>query len=182
MVTEQHRSKPTYAIDQYSLSLMIYELLCGTCPFAGTYWELMHQHMDILPQALRQHRPELPPAIEQVVLKALAKDPQDRFATVLEFAQALKSASLNVSPPWDDDEFDWKKNSTVPMPAVSQAQINPPSPRQAIGQSHTARSTTQSAASRISAPAAPSVSPSPTAVYLSASLADSPIVTRLQAD
>jgi Serine/threonine protein kinase len=178
MAPEQLRGKPTYASDQYSLAVMVYEWLCGSCPFAGNYWELMHQHMDISPQSLRQRRPELSEPIEQAVLKALAKDPVDRFATVLEFTQALKSACQSSSVHWVEDATDWKKNSTVPMPAVSQSQVAPPATVRGDIQS----AVPQNTASRIYTPTAPPAVSSPPTIYLSASLADAPLVRRLQTD
>ena len=51
------------------------------------------QHLYALPPSLRQRIPTLPPAVEQVILKALAKKPQQRFATITEFAEALEEAS-----------------------------------------------------------------------------------------
>ncbi len=59
----------------------------------GTSIELYSQHLFAPPPSLREQVPTIPPAVEQVVLKALAKDPQERFASMLAFATALEEGS-----------------------------------------------------------------------------------------
>jgi serine/threonine protein kinase len=73
---------------------MVYEWLCGEPPFCGSEVAVCVQHVSIAPLRLREHVPSISPAVERVVLKALEKDPRQRFAHVLEFASALKHASL----------------------------------------------------------------------------------------
>jgi serine/threonine protein kinase/DNA polymerase III delta prime subunit len=90
---EQLRGKPCFASDQYALAVMIYEWLCGDPPFRGTVWEISHQHLSSDPPSLCAIRPELPPVLEKVILRALAKKPEERFGSILEFAQALAQAS-----------------------------------------------------------------------------------------
>lgn len=53
---------------------------------------MIDQHLYDFPPLLREHIPGIPAAVEEVVLKALAKNPRDRFGSVLEFAAALKAA------------------------------------------------------------------------------------------
>jgi serine/threonine protein kinase len=90
---EQLRGFPQRASDQYSLGVVVYEWLTGTPPFQGkTFAELANQHLNIPPPPLSEKAPNLSPAIEQVVLKALEKDPQQRYPTITEFAQALEQA------------------------------------------------------------------------------------------
>jgi hypothetical protein len=89
---EQLEGHPRPASDQYALAVVVYEWLCGTCPFDGTTQELIRQHLHIAPLPLRQHIPTLSPGIEQVVLKALSKDPHHRFDSVQSFALALECA------------------------------------------------------------------------------------------
>jgi serine/threonine protein kinase len=90
---EQLQGKPTFASDQYSLGIVTYEWLCGKPPFEGNYWALINQHMQISPVPLRQICPELPDAVESVVLRALAKDPKQRFVSVQAYALALERTS-----------------------------------------------------------------------------------------
>ncbi len=92
MAPEQLQGKPRLASDQYALGVVAYEWLCGDRPFHGTFAELYSQHLFVPPPSLREKVPTLPPAVEQVVLKTLAKDPRERFASVHAFAKALEEA------------------------------------------------------------------------------------------
>jgi serine/threonine-protein kinase len=79
--------------DEYSLGLMFYELVTGRRPFTGeTSAELKAQHMHEEPPRPRQINPGIPGPVEEVMLRALAKNPDDRFPTVDEFGQALVEA------------------------------------------------------------------------------------------
>jgi serine/threonine protein kinase len=92
MAPELIEGEACFASDQYALGVVVYEWLCGIWPFLGSSQEIMDQHLyDFLPP-LREYVPTIPPAVEEVVLKALAKNPRDRFGSVLEFAAALKAA------------------------------------------------------------------------------------------
>src|SRR5438132_4985208 len=92
MAPEQLRGKPRPASDQYSLGVVVYEWLCGDRPFHGTFAELYSQHLSVAPPPLWERVPAIPAAMEHVVLKALAKDPKERFASVHAFARALEEA------------------------------------------------------------------------------------------
>ncbi len=93
MAPEQLRGTPLVASDQYALAVMVYQWLCGEPPFRGSEIAVCIQHMSAPPPRLRERVPSISLAVERVVLKALEKDPQQRFAHVLEFASALKKAS-----------------------------------------------------------------------------------------
>jgi eukaryotic-like serine/threonine-protein kinase len=88
MSPEQIHGKPRPSSDQYSLGIVVYEWLCGVRPFQGTYWEITTQHLSAPPPSFEKSL-SIAPDIEQVVIKALAKDPKQRFANVQEFAFAL---------------------------------------------------------------------------------------------
>jgi serine/threonine protein kinase len=90
---EQVRGRPLFASDQYALAIIAYEWLCGRCPFEGNSWEIIQQHLSAAPPSLREMCPEIPAAVEAVLLRALSKNPKDRFAYVQGFAQALQRAS-----------------------------------------------------------------------------------------
>ena len=92
MAPEQLEGRPRIASDQYALGIVMYEWLCGERPFSGSIFEIMSQHMLTPPPSLRQKLPELSPAVEQVVFKALAKDPAQRFENVLALSSALTNA------------------------------------------------------------------------------------------
>ncbi len=92
MAPEQIQSQACPNSDQYSLGVVVYEWLCGTRPFQGSFAEIAVKHTLTPPPSLLEKVPELPPAVEEVVLKALAKDPQQRFENVQVFALALEKA------------------------------------------------------------------------------------------
>jgi len=94
MAPEQLQGKPRPASDQYALGIIAYEWLTGSCPFQGTFFEIASQHMLANPSPLREKVPSLSPEIESVVMIALAKDPDQRFPTVRDFAVALERACL----------------------------------------------------------------------------------------
>jgi eukaryotic-like serine/threonine-protein kinase len=95
MAPEQIKGRPGPASDQYSLGIVVYEWLCGTCPFMGaSSIEVAMKQLSKAPQALRDSIPSISPAVEQVVMRALAKDAEERFVSVQDFAAALEQASL----------------------------------------------------------------------------------------
>jgi serine/threonine protein kinase len=92
MAPEQIEGKPGKSSDQYGLAVVVYEWLCGSLPFTGLDKEVVTRHLQAPPQPLSERAPSVPSAIEQVVMKALSKDPSERFLSVLHFAQALEEA------------------------------------------------------------------------------------------
>ena len=92
MSPEQIQGKPQIASDQYALGIVVYEWVTGVRPFQGSFVELTVQHLSAPPPSIRQYIPTLLPDVEEVIFKALAKDPQQRFGSVQAFAQALEQA------------------------------------------------------------------------------------------
>jgi serine/threonine protein kinase len=79
--------------DQYALAVVAYEALCGSPPFVHeALMPLLHMHATEPPPPLRERDLSISEDIEEVILRALAKDPADRFPDCIEFAMALKEA------------------------------------------------------------------------------------------
>src|ERR1700736_662053 len=114
MAPEQLQGKPRPASDQYALGIVAYEWLCGVRPFEGNYWQLAQQHISVPPPPLREKDPSLPASVEAVVLKALAKDPQERYGSIHLFAQALDEAVQA-----DADALREAFEATTPLRAIS---------------------------------------------------------------
>src|SRR5579864_1996580 len=83
---EQLRGQSQAASDQYSLGVVVYEWLSGKRPFDGSPLEVAMQHVSTPPPPLRELTPGISPALEDAVMRALAKAPQERFASVQDFA------------------------------------------------------------------------------------------------
>ncbi|HEV2460883.1 MAG TPA: protein kinase [Ktedonobacterales bacterium] len=93
MAPEQFGGTFSPASDQYALGVMAYQLLAGRPPFEGELGALTRAHLYEAPPPPRTFNPALPPAVEAVLLRALAKDPAQRYPTVAAFAQALRTAA-----------------------------------------------------------------------------------------
>ncbi len=89
---EQIQRQATPASDQYSLAVMIYLLLTGRPPFSGGLAEVVLQQLQAPPPSLRVLNPAVPVEIELVVLRALAKKPEERWPDVSAFAAAYRGA------------------------------------------------------------------------------------------
>ncbi|GHO86421.1 serine/threonine-protein kinase [Dictyobacter formicarum] len=90
---EQLQGKPCRNSDQYALGIMIYEWLSGDWPFNGSFYEVTHQHLFVAPPAFKERGLNCPTNIEQVILRALEKDPAKRFPSVKRFAEELTWAA-----------------------------------------------------------------------------------------
>jgi serine/threonine protein kinase/tetratricopeptide (TPR) repeat protein len=88
--------------DIYALACVTYEMLAGQPPFRGkSPLATMAKHVTEKPKPLRSIRPEVPPALDHAILRALSKIPSQRYATASEFLSALRqprTASLQMAP------------------------------------------------------------------------------------
>ncbi len=124
MAPEQIQGKPRASSDQYALGIVVYEWLSGKRPFSGTAVELAMQHVMTPPPPFHEQVPTLPKDVEQVVLRALAKDPRQRFATVEEFAHALERAGQQTEMPRSSTEH--IPSVVSPLPPPTPAPVYPP--------------------------------------------------------
>jgi serine/threonine-protein kinase len=95
---EQARGAPvTAASDLYSAGVVLYEMLTGKVPFTGdSAIEIAMKHVNDLPTPPSSLRPEIPPELDQIVLRALAKDPEDRYQTAEDFIEDLERAEAGL--------------------------------------------------------------------------------------
>ena len=114
MAPEQFHGKPRFASDQYSLGIVVYEWLTGDRPFQGSVLEIATQHMINPPPPVRVKNPAVPPEVEEVLLTTLAKEPQQRFATVQAFANALQQASNIMYPIASASTISFEEVSELP--------------------------------------------------------------------
>jgi serine/threonine protein kinase len=131
MAPEQLHGKPRTKSDQYSLAIVAYEWLCGQRPFGGSFAEIASQHILAAPPSLTEQVPDLVPAVEQVIFKAMAKHPANRFENITLFAQALQQASLSsVSAPLPAPTKHATTQTLTPPPVSSRvsSSLLPPIP------------------------------------------------------
>ncbi|GEM_PF-6061145 len=98
----EQANDPTQALpasDQYALGVITYELLTQHLPFYGkTAQETMRFVLENPVPSPRQHIPTLPEAVDLVMTRVLAKNPEHRFESCTAFARALTQALLTVTP------------------------------------------------------------------------------------
>ena len=100
MSPEQVRGKdPGAASDIYSLGAVLYEMVTGQLPLnAESDFEIMRAHLERAPQPPRELLPELPEWLNDAILRALAKEPDQRFPDALSFRTAIEGGAASGWP------------------------------------------------------------------------------------
>ncbi|NNE65484.1 MAG: protein kinase [Pyrinomonadaceae bacterium] len=82
--------------DVYALGTIAYLMLAGRTPFTGDLMELVMQKVIHDPPPLNEHRPDMPGDVSQVIMDALAKEPEKRTSTVSDWIDSLEAAASDV--------------------------------------------------------------------------------------
>ena len=103
-----------HRVDIYAMGVILYEALTGTRPFEGdTYNEVMFKIAGEPFKTPRSLNASISPAVEHVILKAMAIDPVDRYATALEMCEALEKAAVSSLSPGDSSMTDTLADTTM---------------------------------------------------------------------
>ena len=119
----------TATSDLYSIGVMLYEMLAGRLPFEGdSAVSIALKHLSEPPAPISQLRPDLHPALESVVMAALAKDPARRWQSAEDFAAALVAAGAQLA----EDPTGQAAAGFAPIPAPVPAAVDGDTPPPAI--------------------------------------------------
>ena len=123
MSPEQFTGQPVDArTDIYSAGVMLYQLLSGDLPFTGSMSAIMHKALNTTPPRPSELSVTAPAGFDAVVAQAMARRPEERFATAAAFAEALRHAAatpaLAVPPPSDPEATMVVRPTVAPVPAA----------------------------------------------------------------
>jgi serine/threonine protein kinase len=120
--------------DIYSLGVLGYQMLTGRVPFeAGNSMALLLKHVSETPRPISELRPDVPPALRDVIERAMLKQPADRWPTATSMRDALRSGETSPSSSWRVEQRE-PVRYTTPRPRGSRgsgrsAAVSAPSPR-----------------------------------------------------
>lgn len=105
--------------DIYSLGVVLFEMVTGQVPFeAETFMGVVLKQINEVPPAPSLINPEVPQALDAVILKALAKDPKDRYQTGSQLAADLRQAIVSVPEPGETED-------ALPEPTAERTMVTP---------------------------------------------------------
>ena len=118
--------------DQYALGCVAFEVLSGAVPFKRELpIAVLYAHLSTPPPRLTLIRPDLPPAVDDVLARAMAKNPDDRYPSCADFADALRE-SLGL------DSYDPSRATPTPTIPMTAFEARVPSPAQPVSVTWTA--------------------------------------------
>jgi beta-lactam-binding protein with PASTA domain len=110
----------TATSDIYSIGVMLYEMLAGRLPFEGdSAVAVALKHLSEPPPPISQWRPDVHPALEAVVMAALAKDPAQRWQSAEDLAAGLEAARMQIEAGPNGGQ-DTAAFAAIPMPVADQ--------------------------------------------------------------
>ena len=117
--------------DQYALAVILYEMLAGRVPFLGeNVAQLLDQVIHKEPAPIERFAPHVPARVGKVLARALAKEPAERFTSILDFGNALAGAAgCSLPPPADGPSGATLQLTTDPAVAGERRRVRAETPR-----------------------------------------------------
>jgi serine/threonine protein kinase len=108
-------SEITARADLYALGIVFYEMMTGRLPFTGSTARLIYQHIHEMPRPPSVVRPGCPPEVDEVILKLMQKEPEQRYASAREFEEALTACEKKVAERIKSSNVSTVRASTVDL-------------------------------------------------------------------